>query len=106
MNTSGINPTGHMVLVKFDTAEARSPGGLLLPASHVDREKHACQTGVLVARGPTAGDFTDWPEGHEFPVIGSRVVVKKFASQYEMQGDDGGEYRLCEDKDILAVLGG
>jgi len=106
MNTSGINPTGHMVLVKYDSAEARTPGGLLLPPSHVDREQLACQVGTLVARGPTAGDFTDWPEGYEFPAAGSRVVVKKFASQYDMKGDDGFEYRLCEDKDILAVLGG
>lgn len=106
MNSSGINPTGHMVLVKYPEAEGATKGGIILPPSRVDRDQHSCQVGTLVAKGPTAGDFTVWPEGHEFPVVGSRVVVKKFASQYDMKGDDGFDYRLCEDKDILAVLGG
>lgn len=106
INTSGIHPTGHMVLVKFAVGEDRTPGGLLLPASVRDRDDAACQTGTIAEAGPTAGDYTDWPEGHEFPPVGSRVVVRKFANMYELRGDDGFEYRLCEDKDILAVLEG
>ena len=106
MNTSGINPTGHMVLVKYPAVETKTASGLHLPAGYAERENKACQVGELVATGPTAGDYTDWPEGHEFPPVGSSVVVKKYADQFDMKGDDGGEYRLCEDKDILAVLEG
>lgn len=106
MNTSGINPTGHMVLVKFAAATTQTAGGIHLPTAYVERENKACQTGTLVASGPTAGDYTAWPDGYEFPPVGSRVVVKKYADQFDMKGDDGGEYRLCEDKDILAVMEG
>ena len=106
INTSGINPTGHNVLVQFQMGADKTPGGLLLPASVRERDDAACQTGTIIAKGPTAGDFADWPEGFEFPPVGSRVVVKKFASMYELKGDDGFEYRLCEDKDVLAVLEG
>lgn len=106
MNTSGINPSGHNVLVKFSVGEDKTPGGLLLPASVRDREDAACQTGTLVAKGPCAGDYSDWPEGYEFPPVGSRVVVRKYANMYELRGDDGFEYRLCEDKDVLATLEG
>lgn len=106
MNTSGITPTGFMVLVKFAIGADKTPGGLLLPASVRERDDAACQTGTIVAKGPCAGDALDWPEGHEFPPVGSRVVVKKFAAMYELKGDDGFEYRLCEDKDVLAVLEG
>ena len=106
MNTSGINPTGHMVLVKYAATETKTAGGIHLPAAFAERESKSCRTGQLVAIGPTPGDYTDWPEGHEFPPVGSRVVVKKYADQFDMKGDDGSEYRLCEDKDILAVLEG
>ena len=103
INTSGINPTGAMVLVKYDAPKAKTASGLHLPSAYAERESKACQVGVLVAKGPVAGKFDD---GAEFPPEGSRVVVKKYADQYDMRGDDGSEYRLCEDRDILAVLEG
>lgn len=102
-NESGIIPQGYNVLVQFKKGEDRTPGGLLLPQSVKDRDDAACQTGTLVAKGSNAGDYL---EGASFPGVGSRVVVKKFASMYELRGDDGYEYRLCEDKDVLAVLEG
>lgn len=104
-NTSGINPTGHMILIKPEQVEERTAGGIILPGAHLDRENTASQKGVIIARGPTAGDFIDWPEGHEYPAEGARVLVKKFAG-VEVKGDDGADYRVCEDKDVLAVLGG
>lgn len=104
-NTSNINPTGYMVLVKVDAVETKTAGGIFLPQQHIDREQTSCQVGVLVAKGPCAGTHLDWPEGYEFPSVGARVVTRKFANQYDLKGDDGSEYRLCEDKDILAILG-
>lgn len=104
-NTSGITPTGHMILIKTDKVEEKTAGGIILPSAHLDRENASAQKGVIVARGPTAGDFIDWPEGFEYPAEGARVLVKKFAG-VEVQGDDGADYRVCEDKDVLAILGG
>jgi co-chaperonin GroES (HSP10) len=100
-NSSGITPYGFNVLVQFKKGADRTTGGLYLPESVKDRDDAACQTGTLVAKGSNAGDYL---EGATFPDVGSRVVVKKFASMYELRGDDGFEYRLCEDRDILAVL--
>lgn len=105
MNTSGINPTGHMVVVQCETMEEKSPGGIILPDAVRERENTASQKGTIAAKGPTAGDFTTWPEGHKFPPEGSRVLIRKFAG-VEVKGNDGKEYRVCEDKDILAVLEG
>lgn len=105
MNTSGINPTGHMILVRMEAVEEKTAGGILLPSKHLDRENLGSTTGTLVAAGPCAGDYADWPEGHEFPPVGSRVVTRKFPGQ-EIKGNDGAEYRLCEDKDVLAVMEG
>jgi co-chaperonin GroES (HSP10) len=105
VNTSGINPTGHMVVVECEKMEEKTAGGIILPGTILDRENTASQKGRMVAKGPTAGDFTAWPEGHEFPPAGSRVLIRKFAG-VEVKGNDGKEYRVCEDKDILAVLEG
>ena len=104
-NTSGILPSGHLVLIKCEKAEEKTAGGIILPESTLSRENTASQKGRIVANGPTAGDYTDWPEGHAFPPEGSRVLIRKFAG-VEVKGDDGAEYRVCEDKDILAILEG
>lgn len=104
-NTSGINPTAQMVLIKCETAEEKTAGGIIVPDSIRERENTASQKGVIVAAGPCAGDHMDWPQTHEFPPVGSRVLIKKFAG-VEVKGNDGADYRVCEDKDILAVLEG
>ena len=104
-NTSGINPTSHQILIECEKVEEKTAGGIILPDAHLQRENVASQKGRIVALGPCAGDFTDWPEGPDYPPVGSRILIKKFAG-VEVKGDDGAEYRVCEDKDVLAVLGG
>lgn len=105
LNTSGIKPTGHNVVVQCERVEEKTAGGIILPGSHLDRENIASQKGRMVAKGPSSGDFATWPAGTEFPPEGSRVLIKKYAG-VEVKGDDGMDYRVCEDKDILAVLEG
>lgn len=105
MNTSGINPTGHMVVVKMEKVEEKTAGGIILPGSVLDRDNIASVKGMMVAAGPTAGDYAEWPQGHEFIPAGSRVLLRKFAG-VEVKGDDGADYRVCEDKEVLAALGG
>jgi chaperonin GroES len=105
MNTSGINPTGHMVLVKMEKVEEKTAGGIYLPDKHVDRENLASSKGVMVAKAPAAFDHVDWPKGAEAPPVGSRVLLRKFAG-VEVKGNDGADYRVCEDKEVLAALEG
>lgn len=105
MNTSGINPTGHNVVIKVEKPAEKTAGGIILPDAKIERETLASQKGVMVAAGPTAGDYADWPEGESFIPVGSRVLIRKFAG-VEIKGDDGHDYRVCEDKEILAALEG
>ena len=105
MNTSGINPTGHMVVVKMEKAEEKTAGGIILPDRVRDRDDLASCKGVMVASGPTAGDFAEWPDGEGFLPVGARVLLKKFAG-VEVKGNDGMDYRVCEDKEVLAALEG
>lgn len=104
-NTSGINPTGHMVVVKIDKAEEKTAGGIYIPDKVRERDDLGSMTGTMVAAGPCAGDYADWPEGQEFVPIGSRVMFRKHAGS-SAKGNDGFDYRVCEDKEIIAALEG
>lgn len=105
MNTSGINPTGHQVLVKMEKVAEKTASGIHLPQSVIDRENIASVKGIMVAAGPTAGDYAEWPAGQEFLPVGARVLLRKFAG-VEVKGNDGADYRVCEDKEVLAALEG
>ncbi len=98
-NTSGIQPVEYKVLVKLDPAETMSKGGIITSVgTESDRVRMAQVKGTLVARGGNA--FGDW-KGYR-PEPGVRVMISMHAGII-CEGDDGEEYRLCQDKDIAAV---
>ena len=106
LNTSGVWPMEYKVLVCPDDIletdevykSARS-AGIELPQPASEREQMSQVKGVLVAAGGNA--FEDW-KGK--PRVGNRVMIGKYVGLM-VTGDDGREYRLCNDKDIAAVLG-
>lgn len=104
-NTSGIFPTGYQVLVKIDAVEEKTAAGIILPPQIVEREQLAAAKGVLSAASPLAFGYERWPDGAQQPVVGTRVLIRKFGG-VDIKGDDGADYRVCEDKDILATLAG
>lgn len=106
MNTSGIEPLDLRVLVLPDSVQEKTAGGILLPDQHKEREKYATCKGTLVAAGENA-----WEEAaarsHEFrkPVPGDRVLIAKYGG-IMITGEDGKEYRLMNDQDVVARLSG
>jgi co-chaperonin GroES (HSP10) len=72
--------------------------GLWLPDTARAKEQMAQTVGYLVAKGGDA--FEDWKEA---PEIGDQVYFAKYAG-YVVKGKDGIEYRLCNDKDIAAII--
>lgn len=105
-NPSGIVPMDKRVLVKPDTVETTTKGGIILPS--VEREQMAQVKATIVAVGETA-----WSEamhdarnfGVEFnrPGAGSRVMIAKYGG-IEVKGADGETYRLLNDEDVTARL--
>jgi chaperonin GroES len=104
MNTSGIQPLDLRVLVLPDPVEERSAGGILLPEQHKEREKFATVKGTLIAVGENA-----WEEAAARsasfipPVAGDRVVIAKYGG-IMLTGDDGKDYRLLNDEDVIGLL--
>lgn len=101
MNTSGITPIGYNVLVKQDETSAQTKGGLYLPDAEVEREKFRGTRGEVMSCSPAA--FEDFPKDMDRPVEGSRVIWARNAGVL-IDGVDGGEYRLLDEKDILGLL--
>lgn len=101
-NPSGIRPVEFKVLVRPVEVQKISPGGVHLPESTVEMEEHAQMQGEIVEISPLAFDYGDYPDGM-CPKVGDMVMFAKFAGA-KWKGKDGGDYRVLNDKDIVAVL--
>jgi chaperonin GroES len=99
-NPSGINPLDLRVLVKPDKVQDKTAGGIYIPDAVNERSQMAECRALLVAVGENAFAEIVGPR----PEPGQRVLIAKYAG-IVTKGDDGEEYRLCNDADICAVLG-
>lgn len=100
-NTSGIRPLEFKVVVLPEKVEDKTAGGIYLPEVTKEKEQVACVRGLLVALSPHAFEEFDKAK----PSVGDRVLIAKYGGQI-FPGLDGQEYRILNDKDILAVLEG
>lgn len=98
-NPSGIRPVEFKILIEPEEIEEVSQGGIVLPGKTTEREAMAQVKGKLVAFGGNA--FEDW-EGR-VPEVGDTVYFAKYAG-YVVKGADGKEMRLCNDKDVAAII--
>lgn len=100
-NKSGINPVEYKVLILPDEIKEKTQGGIIIPDMTKDREQMAQVKGTIVAVSPDAFSTDEW--AHSCPVAGDRVYYGKYAG-YTVRGSDDVEYRLVNDKDIVAKL--
>lgn len=95
-----IEPSGHRVLLKPELVEEKTAGGIILAATTKDREQQATMRGIVVAVGVNAWKAFD--DGTPWALIGDTVVFRKYAG--EKIEEDGIEYRVVNDEDLLAVI--
>jgi chaperonin GroES len=101
MNQTGIKPVEYKVLIEVDEVSDKSDGGLFLPDSARERQEMAHDRGTLIEVGGMA--FGDW-KGNT-PQIGDKVIFNKYAgSMIQHRQEKLTKYRLCNDKDICAIL--
>ena len=102
-NESGITPLDVRVLVLPDPVEEVTKGGIILPGAHTEREKYATVKATLIAAGVNA-----WAEAgasglFTAPAAGDRVIIAKYGG-IMLTGDDGKDYRVMNDEDVIATL--
>jgi len=99
-------PKGHRVIVKLDSVETVSAGGILLQGSIDERlEKAGIQLGIVVAYGDQAWkafstDFTGKPWAN----VGDYIFFARYAGKILIDPIDGEDYMIMNDEDILAVI--
>ena len=92
-----IRPVEYKVLIKPRKVEEKTEGGIFIPDSAKEKEEFAKAEGEIIAVGAIA--FTD-PPWLDCPKVGDFVIFDRYA------GVEVEEYRLINDKEILAVIEG
>jgi chaperonin GroES len=104
MNNSGVQPLDLRVLVKPDSVEVVSKGGIILPPTATEADKFAMTKGTLVAVGENAWEEAASRSPHfRKPTTGDRVMIGKFAG-VRLRGVDGEDYVLMNDEDVIGRL--
>lgn len=106
VDTSGLEPVEYKVLVRpvEVTKEITFASGVKLyrPDDVQEREQHAAMEGEVVSISPFAFSYEEWPAGARKPQAGDTVVFARYSGLI-VKGADGIDYRLMNDKDIMAV---
>ncbi len=93
-----LQPLGDRIVVKAVEQETQTKSGIYIP----DSAKERPQEGSVIAVGP--GRVTDDGNRLEMSVaVGDTVIYSKYAgTEFE---DDGEEYLIMKETDILAKVG-
>jgi co-chaperonin GroES (HSP10) len=101
-NGSGFNPVEFNCIVLVDEVPEKTAGGIIRVER--DREQYASTKATLVAVSPLAFTYEIWPEGVEKPKPGDIVLIAKYGgTSMKQPNEQGPDYRVIKDKDILAV---
>lgn len=96
-----IRALGHHVLVKVESPEEVTKGGIVIVNQTREAEKRGAEIGELIDVGPTAWKAeglggTPWAE------VGEKVWFAKYAGKWVKDGDN--EYLIMLDTDIVAKV--
>lgn len=96
---SGLNPLEYKIIVRPRKAEEKTKGGIHLPEIVVEKDQHASMEGEVIAVSPIAFNYD--PAAPKASV-GETVVFARY-SGVNVKGNDGVDYRVMNDKDVLLV---
>lgn len=94
-----IIPILHRILVKPDSVETVSAGGIVL-AINEKREQAAAERGTVVSMGDTV--FKDFGGDASTLKVGDRVAYAKYAGKTISDGKE--DLVILNDEDIVAII--
>lgn len=98
--TIPVDPAGHRVIIKPDSLEEISEGGIVMAYVDKKRQEGGIHTGTLIKIGPTAWKAFD--DGVPWAKEGDRVYFAKYGG-YEID-HNGEKYRVMNDEDVTAII--
>ena len=96
-----ITPCGHRLLVKVKASERKTASGIVIPDSIVEKNQRDQTKGTLVAIGCTAWKAFD--DGLPWAHVGDLVLFSRYGGKIVFD-DDGTEYRILQDEDVVAIV--
>ena len=103
LNTSGFWPIRDRALVLPDEVKDMTAGGIALPQTVIEKQQMRQLKATLIALGGDAFDVGSPQEWRQpLPKVGDRIYVKVAAGVLH-PGEDGKEYRIINDADILGI---
>jgi chaperonin GroES len=102
-----LYPEGYKVLVKPDTVEEISKGGIIIPDVAKNSQQIAATRGVIVALGPLADvKFSEDLDGVTVREAksGDRVIFARYSGSSIRFGPNREEHRVIIDKDIVCFI--
>lgn len=97
-----ITPILHRLILKLDSQEEVSAGGIVLPKDLLKKERKAIEIATVVSIGETA--FKDYGGSENTVSVGDRVIIAQYSGK-EVKDNDGTIYIVCNDEDVLVILG-
>lgn len=106
-NQSGWDALEYKVIVKKDSVEETTAGGIYVARDVAKAERWTVMEGVIVSQGNLAFTERRKPNGELLywdpkPEPGDRVQFSQY-SGVAFEGDDGEEYVVFQDKEIMCV---
>jgi co-chaperonin GroES (HSP10) len=101
INTSGITPVGHRILVKPEEMNEVTESGIIIAKDTIDKERLAQMRGVVIAIGGTA--YADQPE--PWCKVGDVITFGKYSGLIYKgkETKDNQEYRVINDLDVVCL---
>lgn len=108
LNTSGIIPLDHRLLVLHDPIEEKV-GSIIIPDMERDKQKYAQTKATVIACGDMCWaeakhDARQFGIDATFPEPGARVLVGRYTGDTH-KGADGRDYTVLNDEDVIALIG-
>ena len=101
MSGIGLRPLEFKVIVKPDVIEEKTTGGIIIPEQVKEQKQNAQNSGTIMEVSEHAFSYDDWVS--DKPKPGDRVYYARYAGA-TVEGGDGNEYRIINDKDITAII--
>lgn len=98
----GLRATGFAMVIAVAPGETRTSGGIILTDATREKERLTEVRGRVVSMSPACFDFAAFPDGST-PAVGDAVQFAKLAGVMTT-GADGREYRVIQDRDVLAIV--
>jgi co-chaperonin GroES (HSP10) len=95
---AGVAPCGNRVVVLPMLKERTTEGGIVIPDEFAHREDMSQIECLVVAVGNDC-----WPLMAPWCAEGDMVLIAKYAG-YLRKGPDGRDYRIINDKDVVAIV--